>query len=93
MFTFVHNTFPFISFKDVKKVLGSGEYGIVTMGTVKGHGKVAAKTVRVRSDSDLSFLRSLLSELKIMVRQSIENKIKSFEHEKIFLLRHKFIDV
>jgi hypothetical protein len=45
--------------------LGSGEFGIVIRGIAKGL-PVAAKTVK--KDSDVSCLRSLLSELKIMVR-------------------------
>jgi len=50
---------------DFEHPLGSGEFGIVYRGTMNGNRVIAAKTVKPNVDK--SFIKALLSELKIMI--------------------------
>ena len=58
---------PYCLFTDERKVLGSGQFGVVYQGFVKredGKEIVAVKTVR--SNVDVENFKALLSEIKIM---------------------------
>ena len=59
----VYYRYFYIIFTLESKILGKGEFGIVTKGKI-GRAPVAIKTVK--KTADIAYLKALLSELKIM---------------------------